>query len=164
MEIKKNMVFEYCDKDDYMKYFIPKKYNAETKSWWGLKLDDEFNIIDYDYVFSSYLYDQIWSIADKTLDTCYIDDFIISYGSYARVLEREHNIVYLTDFYKTIDEAIKHNMPYLPYTIQALKQGPYQIVNNITSKEQFHKQIEISMDEIAKKFGVDVEDLKIKKE
>jgi len=36
MEIKKNMVFEYCDKDDYMKYFIPKKYNAEAKSWWGL--------------------------------------------------------------------------------------------------------------------------------
>ena len=154
MQLKINQVFEYQD-SNYIKYFILKKY--VNNIWYVIKLDEEFNIIDYNNYSEEELNNtNCFKLAEKTLDTVYDGDILIGYSGYCKILGRVGNMVFTTCSYETIRELEDKNSLEKFYSIQELKDKGFKFYQE--------EGKEYSMDEVAKALNIDVKDLKIKKE
>jgi len=133
MEIEKNMVFEYTDRE-YIKYFIPKELVGD--GCYGIKLDKEFNIIGADSWSNEYLnnknHKNIFKLAEKTLDTLYIGDITIDNRDvdcpiYRKVLGRCGNIICSGVSSVDLESATKYNEVSATFTIQELKDDDWEV-------------------------------------
>ena len=154
MEIKKDMVFEYVD-GVYKKYFIPKKNLGNA--WYGLELDEEFNIIDY----NNWLEDTLnhfndFKLAEKTLETVYIGDIICdrSNENYRKVLDRNHNMLFLTNCSSNPEGCVKDTTAWQHFI--------GELIDNGWSIYKEPVKIKLTKKQIAKKFKIDINLLEIK--
>lgn len=165
MEIKKDMVFEYVN-EVYRKYFIPQKLMM-IDSWYGLNLDENFNIIGFTYHTQRVLNDNnFFKLAEKTLDTLWAGDILeIESGNYTKVMQRTGNIVFLGSATNDIESSMKDNEIAETYFIQELEGYGYELVEEeeeCPTHLEYTSDIFANMNIVIDKFIKDTEDFKNK--